>query len=84
MYTDDDINNENNVDNNENNTEKNAPEKTSLRGKWAAFGKGMGKSMTGLGKAIVKTAKAGVDRLDSDTPEENLQGVAGRGVAPCY
>ena len=38
----------------------------SLKSRWAAFGKGMGRSMAGLGKTIIKSAKAGVERIDDD------------------
>lgn len=36
----------------------------SLKDSWADFGKGMGKSMAGLGKAIIKSAKVGLDKAD--------------------
>ena len=46
----------------------------SLKDKWKRFGKGMGKSFSGLGKSIVKSAKVGMDKLSEDEPAEKKEG----------
>ncbi|MCQ2428489.1 MAG: hypothetical protein MJ137_08895 [Clostridia bacterium] len=53
------------MDNNENKEYGEAVSGDSLKDSWKLFGKGMGKSMSGLGKAILRSARAGIDSLDS-------------------
>ena len=71
-------NNENNTDNgnteNQNsgnqNTEsrnagnQNSENKDSLKSEWKVVGAGLGKTFTGLGKTLIKTAKVGVEKMD--------------------
>ena len=45
----------------ENNTNNQNQNQECLRSDWASFGKGMGKTFSGLGKSLVATAKVGVN-----------------------
>ena len=47
----------------------------SIKDGWKEAGKDIGKSFAGLGKAIIKSAKVGVDKaLDEETEEQKEQG----------
>lgn len=52
----------------------------SLRDEWAKAGKGMGKSFSGLGKSIVKSAKVGVDELNGEHPTDENGNPVGTGL----
>jgi len=54
------------MENNTNNTENN-DYSVNLKDSWASFGKGLGRTMAGLGKALIRSARAGIDSLDSET-----------------
>ena len=43
----------------------------SLKDSWKEAGKGLGKSFAGAGKAILESARVGLDRAADDTPEDN-------------
>ena len=45
----------------------------SLKDKWAAAGKGIGKSFASLGKGIVKSVKVGIDRTGDDAAAEEAR-----------
>ena len=45
----------------------------SLKDKWAAAGKGIGKSFASLGKGIVKSVKVGLDRTGDDAAAEEAR-----------
>ena len=59
------MNNENNMGN-ENNTNNagGAAGDESLKENWKGVGKGLGKTFSGLGKTLIKTAKVGLDKAD--------------------
>ena len=46
----------------------------SIRDGWKEAGKGIGKSFAGLGKAILKSAKVGVDKALDEDPSDNKGG----------
>ncbi|MBR4581763.1 MAG: hypothetical protein IKO32_11075 [Lachnospiraceae bacterium] len=48
---------------NTNNT-NNTNGEESLSGEWKSVGKGLGKTFTGLGKTLIKTAKVGIEKAD--------------------
>ena len=42
----------------------------STKEEWANTGKGIGKTVVGLGKALLKTVKVGAEKILDETPEE--------------
>lgn len=43
---------------------QNAENNGSLKSEWKVVGAGLGKTFTGLGKTLIKTAKVGVEKMD--------------------
>lgn len=48
----------------------------SLKDNWKEAGKGIGKTVVGAGKALVNTAKVGIDKVQGDTPEDDAEKAA--------
>ena len=49
---------------NQNSENKDSENKDSLKSEWKVVGAGLGKTFTGLGKTLIKTAKVGVEKMD--------------------
>ncbi|MCR4814211.1 MAG: hypothetical protein K5879_05230 [Lachnospiraceae bacterium] len=49
---------------NMNQNENTSAEESSLYGEWKTVGKGLGKTFSGLGKTLIKTAKIGIEKAD--------------------
>lgn len=51
-------------ENNNNNNNGQNPQDENLKSEWKDVGRGLGKTFSGLGKTLVKTAKVGLEKAD--------------------
>ena len=54
----------------------------SVKDKWKDTGKGIGKSIKGLGKSIVKTVKVGSERLLNEEPKDEEGNPVQKAIEP--